>query len=314
MNVIKSIKGALLIGISLILMLLSCSEIISEKNISNQTLELVAPTDNAQLLTTGAIFTWNEVQNATKYQLQIAKPNFTAPLQIVLDTIISSTSFSKQLVIGNYQWRVRAVNSSSNTIYSTRSLTIASDVDFQSNTVILSSPSNNLITNMSSQTLNWQSILGATSYQVQIFDNSNALILDQNTSNTSYNYTFTEGSFQWKVRASNTTQYTLYTARSILVDITPPNTPTLISPSDTSSTTTTATSFSWSRTPISGSSEKDSIFIYTNSDLTTLQSKALATSPYTKTLNSGTYYWRVKGFDTAGNTGGVSNTFSFTIN
>lgn len=291
----------------------SCSEILIEQDISEEEVELVAPFDNAQFVTTGITFSWNSVQDATEYQIQIAKPNFSNPLQIVLDTIVSSTSFTQQLPVGQYEWRVRALNGSYRTAFSKRSVTVASNEDFQSNTVLLTSPANNLITKTPTQSLSWQSIIGATNYQLQVFDSSSTLLLDVNTANTSYNYTFPEGSFQWKVRATNGTDYTLYSARSILVDITPPNTPTLSTPANLSSTTVTDISFQWTRTPISGSTERDSIYIYTDNALTILDSKAQATSPFSKTLSEGTYYWRVKAFDTAGNVGSVSSTFSFTI-
>lgn len=294
--------------------LFSCSEIVMEKDISDKTVELVAPVNNAQFVSTGVTFTWNGVENATQYQIQIAKPNFTNPLQIVLDTTITATSFTQQLAIGQYEWRVRALNSSYNTPFTTRTITIASNDDFQSNTVVLIAPTNNLITNTAAQTLSWQSVIGATSYQIQVFDSTNTIVLDQNTSSTTYNYTFAEGSYQWKVRASNGTDNTLYSARSILVDVTAPNTPTLVTPTNTSSTTATDISFSWNRTPIAGSTEKDHIYIYSDSGLTNLVYESDAISPYSKTLTSGTYYWRVKSSDSAGNIAAASNTFSFTIN
>lgn len=307
-----SIKVVL--AILLVITFLSCSEILIEKDISDSTVELVAPVNNAQFLSTSVTFTWNNVDDATEYQLQIAKPNFASPMQIVLDTVISTTSFTQQLAIGGYEWRVRAINSSYHTAYSSRFVTVASNDDFQSNTVLLISPSNNLITNTALQTLTWQSIIGATSYQLQVYNDSNTLILDQNMSSTSYNYTFPEGSYQWRVRASNGTETTLYSSRSALVDLTVPNTPTLTSPANSSSTTATDISFQWSRTPIVGSTEKDYIYIYTNSTLTNLLFEGQVASPYPKTLTSGTYYWRIKAIDLAGNQGSVSNTFSFTIN
>lgn len=302
------------VNLLIFLSLISCSEIVSEEDISDKYVQLTAPINNAQFVSTSVTFSWENLQDATQYQLQIAKPSFTAPLQIVLDTIVTSNSFSYQLPVGQYEWRVKALNGSYSTSYSTRTITITSNDDFQSNTVTLVTPTNNLITNLASHNLSWQAIIGATNYQLQVFDSSNTLVLDQNTSSTSYNYTFAEGSYQWRVRASNGSDNTLYTSRSILVDVTAPNTPTLVTPTNATSSSTTDVSFSWNRTSISGSSERDSIYIYTNSALTTLNSKAQATSPYSKTLTSGTYYWRVKAFDSAGNIGNVSNTFSFTIN
>jgi hypothetical protein len=303
------------IGFFFILLgLISCSEIISEEDISNKTVSLVAPTQNAQLTSTGINFYWDNVENATKYNLQIAKPNFTSPLQIVLDTTITQHNFTKQLPIGSYEWRVKALNGGYSTAYSSSLFTILNNIDFQSNTVALTSPANNLVTKTTLQNLTWQAIIGATNYQLQLYNSANTLVLDKTTSNTSENYTFAEGSYQWKVRATNGTDFTLYTSRSILVDATAPNTPTLTNPTNGNNTVTTNVTFSWTRTPITGSVEKDSIYIYTNAALTTLQSKAEANSPYSKTLSTGTYYWRVKSFDAAGNVGTASSSFNFTIN
>ena len=306
-----SYKSALVL--LLFTFLTSCSEILLEKDITDKTVIMVAPANNSQLFFTGVVFSWESVDDATKYTLQIARPNFTSPIQIVLDTTITSTSFTQQLPIGNYEWRVKASNESYSTTYTSRLISIVSNDDFQSNTVSLTSPINNLITNTTAQSLSWQSVIGATSYQVQVYDSSNALILDQNTSSTIYNYTFQEGSFQWRVRASNGTDTTLFSTRSALIDITAPNIPTLTSPTNIG-TSSTSVSFQWSRIPITGSTEKDKIYIYTNSTLTTLFSETETTSPYETTLTAGTYYWKVKAFDTAGNIGNDSSVFTVTVN
>lgn len=296
-----------------IITMISCSEILIEKDISDKTVTLVAPVNNAQFFSTGITFTWDEVQDATKYTLQIARPNFASPLQIVLDTTITSTSFTQQLPIGNYEWRVKARNDSYSTVFTSRLVSIVSNDDFQSNTVQLISPSNNLITNIASQSLTWQSVIGATQYQLQVYDNSNTLVLDQTTPNTTYNYTFPEGTYQWKVRANNGSETTLYSSRSALIDLTAPNTPTLISPINAGSSTTSVT-FEWNRTPILGSTERDIVYIYTNSSQTNLYSQSQVSSPYTVTLPAGTYYWKVIASDTAGNVGNSSNVFSVVVN
>jgi hypothetical protein len=304
----KSIAFFLLVFISV-----SCSEILLEEDISEETVVLVSPTDNAQFFSTGVTFTWEGVEDATKYTLQIAKPNFAAPLQIIVDTTITGTSFTQQLPIGNYEWRVRAANESYNTAFTGRFISIVSNSDFQSNTVSLTAPANNLISNDASQSLSWQSIIGATAYQVQVYDSNNTLVLDQTTSNTTYNYTFPEGTYQWRVRATNGTDYTLYSSRSALIDLTAPNTPVLTSPAN-AGTSATSVTFEWTRTAISGSTEKDTIYIYTNSTLTNLYSQTHTSSPYTVTLPAGIYYWKVVGSDTAGNIGNVSSVYSVTVN
>lgn len=296
------------------LFLFACEDVVLEHDISDKEMTLIAPVNNAQLFSTGVSFTWELVEGAEKYHLQIAKPNFDNPIQIVLDTIVSANTFTSQLNVGNYEWRVQAINGNYVTPYKSRLFTIVSNSDFQNNTVILTSPGNNLNTNTSTQNLSWQSIIGATSYQVQIYDSSNTVINDQNTSNTALSYTFPQGSYSWRVRATNGVNQTLYTSRSILVDTTNPNTPVLSSPVNGSATTNTSISFQWSRAAIAGSAERDEISIYTDSALTNLQLTAVVNNPYTTTLPTGTYYWFVKAYDAAGNMSNRSAVFSFTIN
>jgi hypothetical protein len=311
MNSSLNIKSVLIL---LFLTFISCEEIITEKDISQSEVALVAPTNNAQFYSTGVSFTWDPVADATEYQLQIATPNFTNPLQIVLDTTIKETTFTQQLLIGNYEWRVRAKNSAYSTPYSTRQVSVVSAADFQNNTVVLNTPVNNLITKIVLQNLSWQSILGATGYQVQVFDANNTVVSDQTITTTNLNYTFPEGSYFWKVRASNGTQQTLYSSRSVLVDTTIPNSPVLSSPANASTITSTSVNFQWNRNPIAGSVEKDSIYIYTDLTLKNLKLKQVASSPFSTTLELGTYFWYVKSFDQAGNLSPKSTVFSFLIN
>lgn len=285
-----------------------------ETDITDQKVVLVAPYDQAQFSSTSITFTWEHVADATKYHLQIAKPNFVNPLQIVLDTTITGTSFTHQLAISDYEWRVEAVNSAYKTPYVTQSFKVVSNEDFHNNSIVLNSPANNLITNVSSQELKWTPIIGATDYDVQILDNNNAVIVEQNTTTSSFKYSFPEGNNFWKVRASNGTSETLYSTRSILVDVTKPNTPELSSPIHESITTENDVDFKWNRTAILGSIEKDSIYIYTDIALTNLLFKNEVSNSFTKNLDSGTYYWIIKAFDSAGNKSDQSSVFNFKIN
>lgn len=298
----------------LFLSFFSCEEILLIPDISKGEVALVAPGNETVLSTSGVNLSWNTVKDADKYELQIATPNFDAPQQLVLDTLVSKNSFTQQLNIGKYEWRVKAVNSGYETKYTKRSFEILNNDDFQKNTVILLTPSNNLITKATLQKLSWDAIIGASEYQLQIMDENNTLIKEQSTTATLINFNFDEGKFTWKVRASNGTAQTLYTSRTILVDTKVPNTPTLSNPANASTTTNTIINFQWSRTSITGSAEKDSIYVYTESALTNLNFKDKATAPYNKTLPKGTYYWFIKSFDEAGNVSPRSTVFNFTIN
>lgn len=296
------------------LILFSCEGVILETDITDQKIVLSAPYDKAQFFSTGVTFSWEKVADASKYHLQIAKPNFENPLQIVLDTTVTSLSFTQQLPPADYEWRVEAVNSAYKTAFASRFFTVVSNDNFQDNSVVLISPSNDFITNVNAQNLKWTPIIGAGSYQIQILGSSDAVINDQTITASNLNYSFPEGNYSWRVRAINGTAQTLYSSRKILIDATKPNTPVLSVPSDKSTTTVNDITFKWSRIPVAGSAEKDSIYVYTDSGLSTLQLKSEVSASFTKNLESGTYYWFMKSFDSAGNASDKSSVFSFTIN
>jgi hypothetical protein len=304
-----------LLGFLLVFTFLSCEEILMEDDISDETLVLLAPADNTQFYSTSVTFNWEPVQYATNYRLQIAKPSFAGATEIVLDTEIAVTAFTQQLNIGEYEWRVKAINSAYQTDFVTRKVIVVSNEEFENNILVLNNPYDSLNSNVLNQTLSWDAIIGASIYQLQIFDNSSTLVANHTLSTTSYSHTFTEGNFTWKVRASNGTDYTLYSARTILIDTTLPNVPILTEPTNASTISSTSVSFNWSRIPISGSQEFDSLYIYSNVGLIDLVLKKRVTNPHNETIiDNGTYYWRMKSFDDAGNISAISSTFSFTKN
>lgn len=307
----KILKYLLFASLSIFL---NCEKVILEDDISKSQITLIAPQDNSEFNSTSVTFNWGEVQYAKKYRLQIAKPNFSTPAQILVDTEITTTSYTSQLGLGTYQWRVQAISGNTSTAFATRTISILSNQNFQNNIVSLSSPVDNFASNVTNQNFTWQNISGATDYQFQIVDNSNTLINNQNTVSTSLNYTLPQGAYIWKVRATNGTDFTLYSSRNIIIDTTLPNVPTLNLPTNNTTTSNTTVSFQWSRVNIPGSTEFDKISIYKDAALTNLYQETQASSPYSVTLPQGTYYWYVKGYDAAGNQSAKSSVFILVVN
>lgn len=104
--------------------LYSCDDIIEVKDISNHPPVILAP-DNNVVLPSGAVtFSWYEVIEAETYRLQIATPNFENAMQVVEDVAIDTVNYTTTLSSGDYQWRVKAINSAYESDYSTHNLTI----------------------------------------------------------------------------------------------------------------------------------------------------------------------------------------------
>ena len=293
-----------------------CREIINETDISREVVCVYAPVNMAELTGTDVNFSWCEIEGATSYNLQIARPGFTDAVEIVLDTIISTHSFTKTFLPDDYEWRVKAQNSVYETDYTTCAFTLSDNGDFIQSMVYLESPEDNLITNQAVQNLIWTAVNNATDYRVQVWepDTDGALVFDEICYANNMEITFNDGSFVWRVRAQNATSNAQYSQRSIMVDITAPNTPTLLTPADETTTTAGSIVFTWERDLIEGSEEIDSLYIFTDVSLTNLFLKEeVSNNTYTTDMTAGTYYWRMKSFDRAGNESDYSSTFSLIL-
>lgn len=107
-----------------ILVITGCEDIIEVEDISNKTVTVLAPTNSVVLNNTTITFTWESVSEANAYTIQIATPNFENAQQILLDSTVSTTSYTKLLDYNTYEWRVRAKNSEYNTLYTTQNFTV----------------------------------------------------------------------------------------------------------------------------------------------------------------------------------------------
>jgi hypothetical protein len=115
-------KGILILIIGLFSV--ACDDIIEVEDISNTAVTLLAPSDGVVLNTTTLTFSWENVEDAETYHIQIATPTFNEALQIVTDSTLTSNSFTTTLNVAAYEWRVRAKNSGYETAYTKQGFTI----------------------------------------------------------------------------------------------------------------------------------------------------------------------------------------------
>lgn len=113
-----------IIAIVMVCAVFNCEELIEVEDISNETVSILAPVNNLIINDNTVNFSWESLNFSEEYKLQIASPSFDSAIEIVEDTLISSTNFSKTLTTGDYQWRVKAINFGYETTYTTQNLTI----------------------------------------------------------------------------------------------------------------------------------------------------------------------------------------------
>lgn len=218
-------KFLYIISLLLLFCTLACDDIIEVTDISNEELKILAPTDGAILTDETVAFTWEAMEEAEQYHLQIAIPNFQQAMQIVADTLVAKTTFAKALQSGNYQWRIRGENSGYHTAYLIQSFQVLTDVEDISNAqVTITAPDDNATFQTTDTiTFTWNAVEGAESYTVQIvtpdFDNITATVTDTVIAETTISVdNLNAGDYKMRIQAKNTLYETAYTEIGFTVD------------------------------------------------------------------------------------------------
>lgn len=293
----------------------SCDAIIEVPDISNDTVVALAPLEGSVVESNAVSFLWEDTADAERYRIQVATPNFQNASQILTDSLVSRTNFSRELLPNSYEWRVRAENSGFASDYTTNTFAVQEPAEFSDNVVILDSPQENFLSLQSDVTFSWGDINATDNYRFQLIDASGNINVEQDLSESNLIINIDDGSYTWRIRAEMGDETTLYSSRRLRVDATAPNTPVLSMPANMSSQTETQVNFSWMREDVAGTAEFDSIFVYRDQGLTMLEFKDESINKsHSEVLLSGSYFWNLKAYDEAGLESAFSETFSFTIN
>jgi hypothetical protein len=278
---------------------------------------LVSPSNNASSVSTTPTLTWNPSPSATGYRVQVATDSgFTA---VVADQVLNTTSYvpTPALSTGTtYFWHVLASNAGGNSAYSgtfTFSTSVAAP-----GVPTLVSPANAATGVSLTPTLTWNSVFGATSYQVQVATNSGftGTVVTQ-SGLTSTNYVpptlSTSTAYFWHVLARNSGGDSSYSVTRTFTTSPPPApaAPTLVSPADLATNVSIVPVLSWTSVATATSYQ---IQVATNSGFTgTVISQAgLTSTSYAPTLTyNRQYFWHVLASNAGGN-GSFSTARSFT--
>jgi hypothetical protein len=300
--------------------LLSSCDAIIEPSISKQQIQLEAPADRYTGTSYTANFWWDQLDHALSYRLQVVTPNFSAPGNLVLDTIVKKNKFSFPLRPGSYQWRVLAQNGSSQTAFTApRSFTIAAS-SIKQQSVQPNAPGNNYITNQNMAVFQWSSLYGATKYRFEIDTNNFAapatVISTIAIPGQQVSFTFPKDQvYQWRVRAENDTAQAQWSAvNTVTYDHTPPAKVNLIAPVN-GQTVTLPVSLQWSSP---ASAVKYKLYVF-KSDSVSLYNQTFPilvnTAGYGFNLGKSgdRVYWKVTALDAAGNESPASDLRRFVL-
>lgn len=316
----KTINKLILILLSLTV--ISCEDIF-EEDISDDTIETVSPKDNTVIESNVVNFQWDELDGAKKYRVQVLDLDET----VMLDSLVTKTSFLCPLSPGNYQWKVRGENFAYESNYSFSStFSVVTTSDLANQQVILSTPDSNIYKNTASITLKWQKLAAATGYNVEVLNTTTgeSVYAEENLTATSVALSSTQlskdATYQWKVRGVNSTSQTLvFSTRNFHIDtVTPPVPQNSLPANNAVVTNNQSASFNWISPTDTGTIQSPIVytieFSSTNTFTTLLSSTNNATTSYQQIFTTtGDYYWRIKTTDAAGNVSAYSAPFKFTV-
>jgi len=317
-------KNILILNL-ILLSTLGCTEDFFEEDLSSKTVQIITPQNAYNSIIRVVNFKWEAIDDVTHYEIQIVSPSFSNIINYVVDSSISSTEFDYTFEPGSYEWRIKAVNFSSETPFTPKGvIQIDTSSNLMGQTVDLYTPLNNTFINEEFPVFTWLNYNIADNYDIEIRTGTNfmlgTLLESANTTTPSYIPTnaLTEGTFSWGVRANNNTSSTAFFSNSFDVDLTVPGIPSNLSPDSQTYNTNDAINFSWTRAVDNGTNPSqlyDSLFIYEDALLTSLYKRvALSSNGYQDSIaNVGDYYWQVKTFDAAGNQGNLTSGHLITI-
>lgn len=314
-------KFKLIASILIFLLFWGCDDIF-EKDIQESDVLLIIPKDGFITNTSLVTFSWEYVDGASTYNLIIGKPTLQLDSieAILLDTILQTNTFTTVLEQGKYQWGISAHNSFTSTQRITRTLYIEPEIPY----VMMLTPQDKQPLNDESLDFTWfgddedQFIFSLYFENDLIFitvTDSKTISLPTDTGVPSI---IDEGLYSWKLQARNeqgTVSPTI--SRSFLIDRTPPKKPILKLPENDSLYLETPVILTWLRETDEGSPIFDSLFIARDSLFTeTIEAVVINNQPtFSFNVSSeGIYHWKVRSYDTAGNIGPFSESFSFKFN
>lgn len=304
-------------GLISLLFVASCKDVF-ETDLENKQVSILAPSDSLVTTVATQTFWWEEVEGALEYNIQIVTPSFSAVQYLVLDSFTLDNTYTLTLTPGAYQWRVKALNGSSETEYTTYTLVVDTTSDLTSQIVVLQTPSDDVYLNTTSQTFTWNSLYSATEYKIQLaspdFSSTSNISLDTNIENNSLTYSVSEeGAYEWRVMAINTTSQSPFSsARWFYIDLTSPVAPTLLLPSANDTVSNPFTLY-WDHSADSGSPLTDTLYLYRDSLIDQEYKMAKLSTNHSDSLGIGDYYWRVRSVDKAGNIGVYSELRKFIV-
>lgn len=311
----------IVLGLVLCVIALACDDIL-EKDISNDTVRVISPIKGTIVEGNTVQFSWEHLEGADDYRIQIIKSNQVYEV----DSVVTTNTFKYTLNPGQYQWRIRGENFAYTTAYvfPIDFKTVASD-DLSNQSVSLQTPSENFYTNNKNLICSWNAVENAESYNfilIKKLGGEQTVFQQEGITTVSHSFNETtldeDAEYVWKVKAVNTTTETSFAERSFFIDTAIPGQPSLSLPADEETIAPSTITFNWTNGADSGNIQSaitNTLEISTDVNFNTITHSAstVNNSIQYEFISDNTYYWRVKAVDAANNQSDYSTVRSIIV-
>lgn len=278
--------------------------------------ENLSPSNNVSISSTKPTFSWDAVEGANGYNLQLANSKeavLSAPIQQT-----STNSYVPEIPLSNlqaYYWRVKALSDSGTSIGKWSDIT---SLNIQWGTISGISPTDGSFVADTTPTLSWDAVEGVSEYQLQIAENQAGLdeAVPHILSTNSYTPTEAFTNFQtyyWRVKALDSNSAEGEWSSVVLLNI-KWGTIENRSPADLYKMLGNFPTLSWDA--VEGVGEYTLQIADSEEKLDAADLHTLSTNSYTQSTNftlNTSYYWRVRAISTDSVEGEWSSAMSFDI-
>jgi hypothetical protein len=316
-------KSNFLSVLVLLILFFSCDDIL-EKDITDMQITIISPNEGSTIEGNTVQFLWNTIDGANDYNIQIYKNNL-----LIMDTLVDNSPFVNFLSSDSYQWRIKGQNEAYQSQYTFPvNFEVVSSSDLTNQAVQLNSPSNNIYTNGTSIIFTWSPVPSATSYTFELLRDtpSGSVTINLQEGLTETTLTLNEdvidrdAKYTWRVKAKNENSQTAFFSRIFYIDTVVPPTPSLLTPVfEEEFNLSDIIVFTWDfgNDPGVIDSTITSVYEIATDSLfvNVIESGVSVPTTFSYTFNnSGTFYWRVKGEDAAGNIGTFNSNGKVIVN
>lgn len=286
----------------------SCDAVF-EDDLSGVVVDLAIPADGAQLGNSIVQFHWDSIKEALEYDFQLVTPSFSdSTAYFITDTTLSEFGLTRVLGIGEYEWRVKAINNSSESCFATSAFSVTELSNISGLTPVITAPEEGEFLNDEFIGFSWDTLPNASEYLLHVYDYTGQVKGDEVWSDIASepmaSEALDEGRFLFEIQGNNSgIQLSQIASSSFIVDRTSPSEPQVGNPNNQNFLLSDVIQFDWTSGADVASVVHDSIFIYTISPSQLVFSDS-AESEFelpASDLGNGSYDWSIKTYDEAGN-------------